>query len=159
MTLYDIDTQLTNLIDPETGEIADFEQFEQLQMERDTKIENVALWIKNLKADSKAIKQEEKVLKSRRTTTENQIERLTEYLNNALQGQKFKTPKVAISYRNSKAVEITDEIAFKEWAQANNVDLLSIKIDVSKTAIKDAINNGEQVEYAQIVENTSMTIK
>ena len=48
MTLYEIDAALAALMDPETGEIADIAAFEQLQMDRQTKIENVALWRKNL---------------------------------------------------------------------------------------------------------------
>jgi hypothetical protein len=159
MKLYEIDQQIENCIDPETGEIADFELFEQLQMERDTKLENVACWIKNLKVESDALKQEETNLKSRRQTTDNQIERLTNYLEYALNGEKFKTSKVAISYRNSKSVNIIDEEKFIEWAQGNNADLLKIKTEPSKTAIKEAITNGQEVQFADIVENKSITIK
>ena len=51
MTLYEIDSRLEALVDPETGEIADFETFEALDMERNRKLENMACWIKNMKAD------------------------------------------------------------------------------------------------------------
>lgn len=33
MTLYEIDRQIEDLIDPETGEVADAEEFDRLQME------------------------------------------------------------------------------------------------------------------------------
>ena len=45
MTLYEIDQSIIGLMN-EDGEIADLDAFEALQMERDEKIENIALWIK-----------------------------------------------------------------------------------------------------------------
>ena len=60
--LYEIDKKIleciTNCIDPDTGEITNSEQLEALQMERQTKLENVALYIKNLKADATMYKAE-----------------------------------------------------------------------------------------------------
>ena len=53
-TLYEIDESIKALIDEETGEIADFEAFEALNLERDAKLENIALYIKDLKADAEA---------------------------------------------------------------------------------------------------------
>ena len=49
MKLYEIDEAILNCIDTETGEIIDADQLDKLTMERDTKIENVACWIKDLK--------------------------------------------------------------------------------------------------------------
>ena len=64
MTIYDIDAQISACID-ECGEIIDTERFDELQIERDTKLENVACWYKNLLADAEAIKSEVNVLKER----------------------------------------------------------------------------------------------
>ena len=58
MTLYEIDQQLLDCIDLETGEIIDAEKLTELTMERDEKIEKVALWIKELKAEAEALKAE-----------------------------------------------------------------------------------------------------
>ena len=52
MKLYEIDEQILNCIDAETGEIIDADMLNALQMERDAKIEGVALWIKDLKAEN-----------------------------------------------------------------------------------------------------------
>ena len=51
MKLYEIDEQILNCIDQETGEILDTEKLEQLQIDRNDKIENLILWIKDLKAE------------------------------------------------------------------------------------------------------------
>ena len=80
MTIYEIDARMAGLIDPETGELLDYEAFASLQMEREAKIENMALWYKDLTAEAKAIREEEKALAERRKSAENKAERLKGYL-------------------------------------------------------------------------------
>lgn len=111
MTIYEIDARIAELIDPETGELLDYEAFASLQMEREAKIENMALWYKDLTAEAKAIREEEKALAERRRSAENKAERLKGYLDEALAGESYKSAKVAVSYRRSKAVELADESA------------------------------------------------
>ena len=41
LSLYHIDQALEALIDPETGELLDYDAVEQLQMDRERKIENM----------------------------------------------------------------------------------------------------------------------
>ena len=58
MTLYEINQEiesvLENAIDMETGEISEeaLQKINELQMAKDVKVENVALWHKNLLAES-----------------------------------------------------------------------------------------------------------
>ena len=158
MTLYEIDQNIMALID-EDGEITDPEAFDELQITRSEKLEGIACWIKNLKADAAAIKVEEDVLAERRRTIENKIKSLSEFLSNTLAGQKFSTPRVSVSYRTSKALEIADNDTFVAWASMFNPSLLRIKRDPDKKAITDAINGGMDVPGAQIVERKSMQVK
>ena len=58
MPLYEIDQSIKALVDPETGELLDYEAFARLQMEREAKLENIALWIKDLRAKAEEIKAE-----------------------------------------------------------------------------------------------------
>ena len=46
MNLFEIENEIMNCWDQETGEILDSDRLDQLEMERDTKIENIALYIK-----------------------------------------------------------------------------------------------------------------
>ena len=158
MTLYEIDQNIMALID-EDGEITNPEAFDELQITRSEKLEGIACWIKNLKADAAAIKAEEDVLAERRRTIENKIKSLSELLSNTLAGQKFSTPRVSVSYRTSKALEIADNDTFVAWASMFNPSLLRIKRDPDKKAITDAINGGMDVPGAQIVERKSMQVK
>ena len=58
MTLYEIDQAILDCVDMETGEVIDSDRLDLLQMERETKLENVGLWIKDLRAEADAIKNE-----------------------------------------------------------------------------------------------------
>ena len=114
MTIYEIDNRIAGLVDPETGELLDYEAFAELQMEREAKIENMALWYKDLTAEAKAIREEEKALAERRKSAENKAERLKAYLDEALAGESYKTSRVAVSYRKSTAVEVSNEVEVVE---------------------------------------------
>lgn len=43
------------LFDPETGELMDYEAFAPLHLEREEKVEGLALWVKDLTARAKAV--------------------------------------------------------------------------------------------------------
>ena len=62
MTLYEIDSAIMDCVDEETGEIIDLEKLEALNIERDKKVEGIALAVKNYAAEAKAIKEEEEKL-------------------------------------------------------------------------------------------------
>ena len=159
MTIYEIDNNIMNCIDMETGEVIDTEKLNDLQMERDAKIENVALWIKELKAEAEAIKNEKQALADRQRVAENKAESLKNWLAYALNGEKFKTAKCSISYRNSESVEVTEEGL--EALMRDHEDLLTYKTpEPNKKAIKDAIkNDGLTVAGVQLVQKTSTIIK
>ena len=150
MNIYEIDNAMFSLIDEETGEIKDYEAFEELQMQKEEKIENTALWYKNLVAESKAIREEEKALAERRKSLENKAENLKNFINRTLDGNKFSTSKVAISYRKSTAVEVDDE--FIDYAMKNNNDLLTFKRpEPNKTVIKGMLQGGFDIPHAELV--------
>ena len=159
MTIYEIDNNIMNCIDMETGEVVDTDKLNELQMERDAKIENVALWIKELKAETEAIKNEKQALAERQRVAENKAESLKNWLAYALNGEKFKTAKCSISYRNSESVEVTEEGL--EALMRDHEDLLTYKTpEPNKKAIKDAIkNDGLTVAGVQLVQKTSTIIK
>jgi hypothetical protein len=158
MTLYEINQQITELIDEETGEILDFEAFERLQLERDAKIEGMAMWYKELDADVKAIREEEKRLAERRAAVERKRDRLKEYIAEYTAGRKFSTPRVEISWRKSTKVIVDSE--FIEWAIKENPDLLRRKPpEADKIAIERAIKSGEDIKFARLESGETMSIK
>ena len=152
MKLYEINEAILACVDPETGE-ADPEKLDELLMMRDEKIENLALWVKDLKAEADAIKAEEKALAERRQAKERKAESIKAYLEKVLAGQKFETSRVVCSFRKSQKVEITDLDKIPD-------DYLRYSTPTAdKTAIKAAIKDGISIEGAELVDSVSMTIK
>ena len=79
-----------------------------LMMERNEKLENVALWIKNLESDVTEMKAERENLAQREKVALKKAESLKRWLTASLEGTRFSTPRVAVSCRNSKSVDVED---------------------------------------------------
>lgn len=152
-TLYEIDQAILDCVDMETGEIIDIEKLDQLQMDRERKVENTALYIKNLLSDAAAIKEEKDKLAERQRVCEGKARRLKEYLSKYLAGEKFKTPKVAISYRRSESVNVSDIWKIPE-------EYLKYKDpEPNKTAIKAVLKSGGEIPGVQLIETQNIQIK
>ena len=148
MNIYEIEQAIMDLVDPETGEITDFDALDALSMARDEKIENVALWIKKSFCRIKGHQGggKGKACRAPGRAAETKADSLQRYLDRILDGNKFSTPKVAISYRKSKAVQIADEDTFIK-AGAYLI-LQEPKID--KKAISEALKNGTVIAGAGV---------
>lgn len=151
--LYDIDAQITECFDADTGELLDAEKLENLMIEKENKFENVALWIKNLKADAAMYKAEKTAFAERQAAAERKAESLTMWLKNALDGQKFKTEKTEVSFRKTSKVEVLDI-----WELCEDFVKYSDPTP-DKAAIKRAIKAGEDVKGAKLIDDISISIK
>lgn len=161
MTLYEIDQKIQSLVDPETGELLDYDAFAQLQMDREQKIENMALWVKDLAAGAKAIKEEEDNLKERRKAMENKVERLKTYLSIALDGEKFQTPKCSVTFRRTESVQIDDQEKLVRWLEQNGYDdcVKYKEPEVSKTEVGKLLKAGTPIPFAYIKDGQSVGVK
>ena len=170
-TLYEIDSTIKTaidsgfVVDPDTGEILDgAEQLEALEADRALKIENTALYIKNLISDVEAIKTEEAALHDRRTVLENKAGRLKNYLSDSLRSHeedRFETARCVLSFRRSKAVEISDERNFVDMQRAvGNMEFLVVnEPTINKKAISEAIKGGRVVPGCQVVERQNLQVR
>lgn len=157
MNLYEIKQSIQEAIDKcidmETGEIINPELLDSLNEQLNIKRENIALYIKNLVADSKAIDEEIKNLTARKKSINNKIDWLKQYLADDLQSNKFETAKVVVSFRKSKAVEINPD------AEIPNEFLIQQAPKPDKTALKKAIQAGTVINGVSIVEKSNISIK
>lgn len=160
-SIYEIDVAITSLVDQETGEILDYEAFAALAMEKEQKLEGMALWYKDLCAEAAAIKAEENTLSERRKALEAKAERLKNYLSELLGGDKFKTPRVYCSFRTSTSLSIADEAAFiQKMEAAERFEFLTYKDpQINRTEITKAIKAGQTVEGAELVKKANIQIK
>lgn len=150
MKLYEILAEIENCVDYETGEI-DVEKLEELKIERDKKIRNIGLWIKDLRAESNALKEEKYVFQQRQAACDNKIKSLTKYLQACLNGEKYKDNQLSISYRKSTSVELAEDFEDERFTM--------YEPKFNKTEIKKAIQSGEEVKGAKLVENNNIQIR
>ena len=162
MTFREIDEAMMNLVDEETGEILDIQEFEKLAMSKQDKIENMALWVLDLKDESEQINAEIQRLKDRKAATDNKMKRLKEYIQIILGGEKLRTPLVSVSFRSNESVNITDAEAVINWVQHYNKDdgvLKYLPPEISKTGIKQLIKEGSTIPGVSLENTTSTIIK
>lgn len=156
-TLYDIDKAIYDFefeIDEETGEILNADELDNLKMERNQKIENIGLYFKSVSAEAEMVKAEAKNLTERYKRLENKAESLKKYLAYALQGEKFSTPRLAVSYRKSESVEIGQDFVYnKEWCE------VSTTYKPDKKKLKDAIKSGKEIAGVKLIEKQNISVK
>ena len=163
MKLFDIDEKLaacvkldeSRVVDTESGEIIDLEAIVALEMERDKKIENLGCWYKNLLADAEALKAQKNAFAEREKAAKAKAESLRGFLGRYLNGKKFETAKVAMSFRKSEAVEF-DAKCIGDVPE----EFLKFKDpELDKVAVKKAIKAGETVPGCELVARQNLQIK
>ena len=157
MNLYEIKQEfekaIEECVDMETGEIINPARLDELNMVLTDKRENVALYIKNLSAEAKAIDEEAKNLTNRKRVLNNKVEGLKKYLADNLEGHKFETAKVVVSFRKSEQLEINSiEHIPTEY-------LISQEPKIDKVALKKSINQGAVINGVQIITKQNIQIK
>lgn len=156
--LFNIDAELYevyNEIENNGGEMTpELEAtLEITQEERMTKGEGYVYVIKQLRSQADMIKSEIKRLQELAKRYENSADKLADtLLQSVVAHGQIKTALVTISSRKSKSVSITDESVIP-------AEFLRVKTEPNKTAIKEAIEAGQEVEGALIVENYSLNIR
>ena len=163
MTLYEIDAAILACTDQETGEIIDPAKLDALQMERERKLENVALWVKDLRAEADAIGNEVQALTARKKAAERKAEALKAWLGDALAGEIFKTPKVRISYTHNSRLNVIDEQSVVNYIQTKYPEpeqyLKFTLPEIRKDPVKALIKSGAEIPGACLESTESVVIK
>lgn len=165
--LYEINKEITELLESnfgadeeivnsETGEITTIEEkLNELEMDFNTKIENIACYIKNLSSDIAAIKEEEQRLAKRRRAKENLVESLKRYATSNLVEMgynKFESPRACLSFRKSSVVVIDDGTKLED-------KYLNIKVEPNKALLKEALQIGIRFDGVRIEERVNLQVK
>lgn len=167
-TLYQIQESYEAFLrDIEEGEIPEEairDTLDSLNQEFTEKADNLACAIKNELSIANAIKAEIDQLNERKKRHENTVEKLKNYLMNAmisLNQLKIETPRCKLSVGNNPPrVECEDEKKFIEFALKGHLDLLNIKApEISKTQIKLALSSGQELPYCKLVSKQALRIK
>ena len=160
--LYDIDQEILDCVDLETGEILDGEKLTALQMEREKKLEGVALWVKDLNAEAAAVKEEADKLSARKKALDNKVAQLKQWLLYALNGEKLKTPRCNVYQTHSQKVVIDDEKALIDMFMGSPFGEKFLRMkepEIDKNALKDSMKQGYEYEFAHLEETESVVIR
>lgn len=153
------------VIDPETGEITEADAtacLAELQLAEEEKLENVALFTKNLSADVEALKAEEKALAERRKAKEKKVSWAKRYLSDFMElthRKKFESTRCALSFRTSTSLNIADETALREYAKLDDAILRYKEPEIDKKAVTDRIKSGVIIPGAELVSGMNLQIK
>ena len=160
--IYEIDQDILDCVDMETGEILDVEKLDALQMERSAKLEGVALWVKDLKAEAEAVKAEADKLTARKKALDNKMESLKAWLMYALRGEKLKTPRCNVYQTHNQKLNVPDEAGLISFLQTLNDPDRFLRFrepELRKDEIKKALKDGTIIPGAELEETESVVIK
>ena len=160
--LYEIDQDILDCVDMETGEILDAEKLDALQMERERKLEGVSLWVKDLTAEANAVKEEADKLTARKRALDNKIQALKSWLLIALNGEKLKTPRCNVYQTHSTRVSVEDEaelVKFLETLDEPERFLRFREPELRKDEIKKALKDDVIIPGARLETTESVVIK
>lgn len=164
MTLYEITNDYMQLMqmmeDPEMDPQTLSDTMEGIEGELEVKAESYAKVMKNLEADVVGIKAEIDRLSERKKTIENNIKKMKETLQFAMETTgktKFKTELFSFGIRKNAPAVVMDE------PYIENVPERFLKYSdptINRAAIKEAIQNGEDLEgLAHLEQSTSLSIR
>ena len=117
MNLFEINQEIEScvklesgdFVNTETGEIIDKEALDSLKMEKNTKIRNIACWIRNLQSDENQLDEQEKIYRNRKNAVKRKREDLESYLASVLNGEKWQNKEVEVKWRKSEVVVVSNE--------------------------------------------------
>lgn len=159
MSLYHIKREIEDLIDYETGEIIDPEAYENLEIELDELLTNIALLAKNTAAEITAIQREETLLHARRKAAEKTLAWCKQTLKTELHGEKLKDTagRFTVYYRNSDSLKIKDFAAIPQKFKREFTDEEKEKL-VDKSGIKLALKHGEEIQGVYLEPHINLCI-
>ena len=160
--LYEIDQAILDCVDLETGEILDGEKLTALQMEREAKLEGVALWVKDLKAEAEAVKAEADKLSARKKALDNKVVALKQWLLYALNGEKLKTARCNVYQTHNTRLAVANEqelIEFLKTIERPERFLRFPEPELRKDEIKKALKEDYEIPGAALEETEGVVIK
>lgn len=142
-------------VDPETGEVTGIEELDAAQADFEEKAAAVAIAIRLASAYATGMKEYKLDLEKRQRAAENKISRLKKYLADNMEEAGIKRIdriEARITLKHTKAVDVVDETMIPDKYK-------KIKKEVAKDLIRHAIDAGEDVAGAVLIERSGVIIK
>lgn len=159
MKIYEINEELRRLFEGVTNAMGDVDdvvinRINELVLDKESKLLALAKYIKEMKAESAAMKEAEQDIAKRRKSIEKRVDSASEYLLENLDN-KISDSFIVVSKRKSEAVVIDEENI------SNHIDFVCEKVvrTIDKVGLKRAMKDGEYFEGVRLEERYSLQIK
>lgn len=157
MNLYELSSNYRAIQEMDLDEETLRDTLDSIIGEAEPKAENIVKWIRNLKGENTAIKEEETRLKNKRITNENKIKALSLYLEDFLKNSgltRLKTGLFTLSIQNNPpSLEIYDSTLIPDKY------LIEQLPTIDKQAIKELLKNGIEVPGAELKQTEGLRIR
>lgn len=161
-TLFDLTGDWLRLYDmaddPDTDPQAFFDTMEGIEGEIEDKADGYACVIAKLNGEAKAIKEQEERLSKRRKAIEGNIKHMKDVLQDAMEETgktKFKTTLWSFGIQNNPASVVIDT---DDMDAVPSIYVKTVR-EFDKSAIKDAIKNGEVIDFAHLEQTRGLRIR
>ena len=166
-SLYDIDSRIEALlslpeedvVDVETGEVKRdiWSELDALDIERREKIANIALFIKQAKAEAAMLREYAKQISDRARAKENRVERLIANTAASMMQYDDRTiedKRVRVTATTSKSVDVPDvSVLPDEYKRVKTT------VEADKAKLTKALKAGETFEGVYVIEKPTLRIK
>ncbi len=166
MKLFEIDNQLMECVDMETGEILDIEAFENLSLAREDKLTGIAKHIIHEEADIAGMEEVVKRIQDRITTIKRKNENTKNFLKERMEYYgltKIEAPELVLTIPKPLPSLVGDD---REMVVGLGIDVLELQLKEKKSImaeikkdIKEKLKNGETVDGYSLAYKTSLKIK
>lgn len=142
-----------------------FDTLDGIEEEFEIKAVNIAIIVKNIKAEAEQLKAEKLCLAKRQAQKERAAERLEQYLLNSMQAigrEKIDKPQAVIRVKkNPESTVIDNEKSFIEWAKTKGYnELLKYKDpEVKKKEVKELLKRNVELPFVHLERKTKIDIK
>jgi hypothetical protein len=162
--LYEINHQIEDLIsaniDPDTGMINPEiqEELEDLEMQREQKILNIAKYVKNLESDALQHKEESKRQSEKARKLQNKADYLCGYIRtNMDRNEQYEDAQASVGYSKIPSVEIDDNVKhdpekyLSDWYYTLKTTAQIDKKSLLNAIQKGEIHDGVRIKYNLII--------
>lgn len=162
MNLFEITEQLQDAIedgfevDPDTGELMYDPEALDLMDAYDTKMDGCIAYVKNQRALIDAMKAEEDAMRKRRQSAERQLGVFRRYVAECMGTMGYRTyqgVKGACTVRPYSHVEVDETYLPRSYMKE------TVKYTPDKAAIRQAIEGGEEIPGARIVDEVGISVR
>lgn len=157
MNLYELSSNYRAIQEMDLDEETLRDTLDSIIGEAEPKAENIVKWIRNLKGENTAIKEEETRLKNKRITNENKIKALSLYLEDFLKTSgltRIKTELFTISLQNNPpSVEVYDATLIPPKYLIEQLPV------VDKQIIKELLKQGKEIPGATLKQTKGLRIR